>query len=89
MVMKTILTATYGFDITEEVPNYVEVVIDGLNRGSALGAPGINIIDFLPFCECSLIIRIRLHVFTPVFISAFHSAMVSRSGSDKGDTSCE
>ena len=89
MVMKTILTATYGFDITEEVPNYVEVVIDGLNRGSALGAPGINIIDFLPFCECSLIIRVRPHVFMPAFISAFHSAMVSWSGSDKRHASCE
>lgn len=89
MAMKTILTATYGFDITEEVPNYVEVVIDGLNRGSALGAPGINIIDFLPFCECSLIIRIRPHVSMPVFTSALHPAMVSRSYSDKGDASCE
>ena len=59
MVMKTVLTAAYGFDITEEDPDYVELVIDGLNRAAALGVPGINIIDFLPFCECPSIICIR------------------------------
>ena len=59
MVMKTVLTAAYGFDIAEEDPDYVELVTDGLNRAAALGVPGINIIDFLPFCECLSTIRIR------------------------------
>lgn len=51
MAASTVLSAAYGFEVSDTDNEFIELVMDGLSRGTALGAPGLNIIDFLPFCK--------------------------------------
>lgn len=67
MGISTVLSVTYGFDVGDDDSEYIELVVDGMNRVTALGAPGLNVIDFLPFRRCSVLILEQRPQYANVF----------------------